>query len=164
MNIALQILVEGEGDQVFIDVLGYKEQTRMAGGSGEVANIMQSKGQVKSLVVGIVDNDKQKIPNYFKEFKTIDKENDLHLKKHPDRKHYLIVIDPALESWLLNATKILDIEMGKYGFSNLKQLKRITKSQHVGKKNQFKNFLYNIKDKKNTPVLIIIRWIEQVIN
>lgn len=128
MNPALQILVEGEADTVFIELLGYSNTK--AGSSGQVANLMKEKLKHR-LVLGIVDKDKGKMPKYFNEFELQQSENDLLLKKHKDRKQYLIFFDPPLESWLLRAAEQLNIEISKYGFSNLKQLQRITKNQNV---------------------------------
>ncbi|MEN0045751.1 MAG: hypothetical protein AAF806_01695 [Bacteroidota bacterium] len=160
MNIALQILVEGEADTVFIDFLGF-ENTK-AGSSGNVANVMKEKLATR-LALGIVDDDKGKVPKYFSEFELKEEKDDLLLKKHKSRKHYLIIIQPALETWLLEAADQVGIKTERYGFKNLKQLKRVTKSQKVKKNQKFKDFLNTLKQKKGTPTKTICKWIEDII-
>ena len=160
MKVGLQILVEGEADTVFIEFLGY-ENTK-AGNSGAVANTMKEKLKTR-LALGIVDDDKGSVPKYFSEFDLQESENDLLLKKHKERKHYLIIIQPALEAWLIEAAEKVGIETKKYGFKDLKQLKRITKNHHVKKNQKFKDFLNALKQKKGTPTKTICRWIEQVV-
>ena len=54
--------------------------------------------------LGIIDEDKNKGPvaKYFTEFELLLEENGLILKKHIESQHYLILICPEIENWLLN--------------------------------------------------------------
>src|SRR5256885_10891836 len=79
-------------------------------GHGNVANKMQFALKNR-VALGVIDEDTIKVrkAKYFSEFKEIRTENNLILQKHSRRKHYLIIIKPAIEKWLLENAKVSEV-------------------------------------------------------
>ncbi|MEM8522993.1 MAG: hypothetical protein AAGG68_00045 [Bacteroidota bacterium] len=169
MNDSLRILVEGEGDLVFMELVKKKIYTdkfidivvTKEDSVGNIANTLRDK-LTNRLALGLVDNDKKQ-PKYLESFSVLKSNEDhrLLLKKHHDKKHYGIFFLPAFEKWLWETAVSLNIDPKTYGYSNLKGLQEITKTHSVHKNQKFKDFICRIRDKKNSPVSSIIRWIEE---
>ncbi len=160
---SLNILPECYADTKMIEVIGFKRVNHCPS-IGAVANRMQ-KNYKNRLAIGIVDKDKPgTIPSYFHKFKTIKTFDRIELKQLPDTKHYLIVIAPALEQWIIDTSSRLDIPLKRYGFDNLKKLKRITKDQNVGKNENYQQLINTLQQKKNSPLKKIKEEIEILID
>lgn len=114
------------------------------------------------LAIGIVDNDKTQSA-YFKEFDKIKEKDGLILKKHPNKKHYLIYLNPAFEQWVFDAAEVLGVEPAKYKIRNIKYFKKVSKDINVENNQQVKNFLNTIKQKKNSPVTTLVNWINAIL-
>jgi hypothetical protein len=76
----------------------------------------------------------------------------LELKRLPETKHYIVVIVPALEQWIIDTSNDLDIPLKKYGFDTVKKLTRVTKHQSVSKNENYKSLINTLKQKKNSPL------------
>lgn len=86
--------------------------------------------------MGIIDKDKKDI-NYLKEFDIVVQETGLILHKHKIRHHYIIQISPAMEMFILNNAKSVDIILEDFGLpSGLEALKDLTKKQIRSKDDQ----------------------------
>ena len=130
-------------------------------GCGQIAYQLKNRLRDK-IVLGIIDEDKNKGPvaKYFFEFEEIKSENGLILKKHKERKQYLILICPEIEEWLLwnaNSVKVdpsvLNLPVGLRGF------KQITKTKNIDSNNDFHRFIKLLLN-KNSPGLITLKnWI-----
>ncbi|KAA6313251.1 hypothetical protein EZS27_035948, partial [termite gut metagenome] len=71
-------------------------------GCNNVVKTMEGKLK-DGFAVGIVDNDKKQAA-YTKEFKEVCKKDSLALYKHPDKPHYLIMISPAVDAFILKSS------------------------------------------------------------
>jgi 16S rRNA C967 or C1407 C5-methylase (RsmB/RsmF family) len=114
----------------------------------------QEKDFHKTLV-GITDEDPKKItPRMFDEFVEEKNENFITLKKHPHyTNHYLIIIKPEFEKWLIETASEVNINMYDFDLpDNPKELKKITRKREITKNENFKNFLKEINQKHS------IRW------
>ncbi|HEX5151527.1 MAG TPA: hypothetical protein VFW07_08755 [Parafilimonas sp.] len=135
-------------------------------GCFEVSNEMEKHGLKDKFAVGIIDNDKKKA-KYLMQFVEIDKiEEVIKLYKHKSQPQYYIEINPAIETWMLKvcADEQIDI-VNDFGLSNdLKELKRITKSQTTTKDKRFIELFLRFKRSENKSVLKLIRWIELLKN
>jgi hypothetical protein len=101
-------------------------------GCSQVANKLSAEFR-NAVALGIIDEDKNKgsVHPYLKEFHTQLSIENLLLKKHNVREHYLIVICPEIENWLLNDAQSSDINLADYELPvDLKGLKGITKTQN----------------------------------
>lgn len=124
------IFPECYADTALMNALGYSEAQHIFG-NGEVANMMKYEKHRSAKVIGVVDEDPKKTkPNYFKEFIEIEKSNSLFLKKHRDNTyHYLIIIRPAHEAWILALAKEVGLPPEEYGLPiDKKELGRLVKS------------------------------------
>lgn len=157
-----EILPECYADTLLVEILKYNKPTHCFG-IGEVPRIMQNIRK-KQLSIGVTDKDKPgTIPIYLMEFVPLTSNGGLELQWHPDTKHFLIVVAPALEQWLLDTAEDLGVDAAKYGFKDLKALKRITKHENAGKNQNLKNFLNALKQKKGSPLQEMVKWIDLVL-
>lgn len=74
---------------------GYNHQK----GCNNVVKVMKEKLTDK-FAVGIVDKDKRQI-SYVDEFEEITHTDSLYFYKHPDKAHFLIMIAPAVDCFIL---------------------------------------------------------------
>jgi hypothetical protein len=111
----LNIIAECYVDTKVAEIVGQSKKYNHQHGCGDIAKILQGKLQ-NTVCLGIVDEDKYKgeKPKYFSDFKVIIEEHNLILKKHVNREHYLILICPEMEEWLLNDAKVADILLEKF--------------------------------------------------
>ena len=63
--------------------------------------------------VGIIDHDKRQV-GYVSEFIEIAHTDSLSLKKHKDNFHYLIMISPAMDGFILKCADELEIHVEDY--------------------------------------------------
>ena len=162
MNKGLQILPECYGDTTLIEVLEYKNPSHKPNISS-VLSALSEKNKAKQTLIGIIDNDKRK-PKQYNEYVKERETKNLIFKKHKERNHYLFVLKPALEKFLLNAAEQSGVDPEKYGFKDLIALKRVTKKRSVRTNNSFKQFVNSIKQKKkNSDVKTLRNWLIEIL-
>lgn len=131
-------------------------------GCGDVANKLL-KSLLNHPALGIIDQDKNKGPQakYLEEFKIIATQNNLILKKHPLRTHFLIVICPEIEKWLMANALTCNITPTDYGLPNeLKGFLKISKVKDIDKNEGFRRFIKQLV-KADAPGIITLKtWIE----
>jgi hypothetical protein len=131
-------------------------------GCGDVANQLRNKLKNR-IALGIIDEDKNKgvVAKYFTEFETIKEENNLILKRHRERKHYLILICPEVEQWLFTDSKTVGIVLTEFDLPHdLIGLKQITKIQGIDKNMGFYRFIKKLLLAKAPSVTTLQNWIE----
>jgi hypothetical protein len=114
------------------------------------------------VALGIIDEDKNKGPvaKYFLEFEEIKSENGLILKKHKERKQYLILICPEIEEWLLWNANSVQIDLSILNLpKNLKGFKQITKTQNIDLNNDFYRFIKSLLNKNSIGLITLRNWI-----
>ncbi len=159
---SLSIIPECYADTELINILGFKKSNHSPS-IGEVANKMQKHYSTR-LAIGVIDNDKPgSIPNYFQSFEIQSSFDDYEIKKLPNSQHYLIVLKPALEQFLLNISNSLGVSADNYGFSNLENLKRVTKKRNVSKNQDFTSFVNTLSQKKGSPLIDIKSFLQELI-
>ena len=126
-----------------------------------VSNEMELYSLKDKFALGIIDNDKKKA-KYLSKFIEIDNiENSLKLYKHKELHQYYIEVSPAMEVWILRVCEQEKIDM-KTEFQlpqNLKELKRITKSQTSVNDKRFIGLFLKFKRSNNQSVLKLKSWI-----
>ncbi|MEO8148598.1 MAG: hypothetical protein ABI723_13215 [Bacteroidia bacterium] len=150
-----RILPECYCDTIWANFI-YGKTVRHVLGS-EVANAM--KKMSSGLAIGIIDNDKRK-PSYFDDFKQIDQSDGLRLLQKPKSKHYLIIIDPAIEKWILDMAAKGNV---KHDYS-FETLKKATKNDNANRDTKLKNFLNSIKQKDIKGVNDYRKWLKQLVH
>ena len=126
-----------------------------------VSNEMELYSLKDKFALGIIDNDKKKA-KYLSKFIEIDNvENVLKLYKHKELHQYYIEVSPAMEVWILKVCDQEKIDM-KTEFQlpqNLKELKRVTKSQTTLNDKRFIDLFLKFKRSNNKSVLKLESWI-----
>ena len=126
-----------------------------ASGYSDVGVIM-GKSPVSSLLVGFVDDDKR-IPPYFDDFEILNAGDKVIFKKKAGVERYLIVIQKAIESFLIWNAEQVEVELGNYGFPrDIKQLGNKLKSLQIERDEDFQNLLAALNT-KNAPGFVRIR-------
>ncbi|TAD98462.1 MAG: hypothetical protein EAZ97_10840 [Bacteroidetes bacterium] len=136
-------------------------------GCNTVSNKMQNKF-FDDFALGIVDKDKR-ILDYSKEFDIIFQTQNLELRKHKSKNHYLIFIIPAMENWLIENLTEVGATLSDFGLPNdFEKLKKITKNSKSEQLDPYSKNLdklfRTLKEKKAKSVLILTYWIEYLKN
>ena len=162
----LNILPECYVDTKVVEIITRSsEKYNHQHGCGQIAN--QLKNRLKDIVaLGIIDEDKNKGPvaKYFFEFEEMRSENGLILKKHRERKQYLILICPEIENWLLMNANSVQVNPLDFNLSeNLKGFKQITKTQDIDLHIGFYRFIKSLLNKNAAGVTTLKSWINSFI-
>jgi hypothetical protein len=133
-------------------------------GCGDVSKLLQKQLKDK-VALGIVDEDSDKGPvaKYFLEFNLVIKENNLVLKKHKTRNHYLILICPEVEKWLLEDAKSVGIDPSDSEYNlpdSLKEFIKISKEKDIDRNEGFKKFIKTLVREKAPSITTLKKWIE----
>jgi hypothetical protein len=143
-------------------VAGSSEKYNHQHGCGPIAN--QLKNRLKdTIALGIIDEDKNKGPvaKYFLEFDETISENGLILKKHRNRKQYLIMICPEIEEWLLMNAISVNLDLTNFNLpSNLKGFKQLTKTQSIDSNIEFYQFIKHLLNKNLPGIMTLKDWID----
>ena len=128
-------------------------------GCGDVARELIKRSSISCL--GIVDEDKNKgpRPKYFLEFTTVKDQNHLLLKKHKERKQYLILI----EKWLLKDAVTVQINPTDQEYqlpADLKGLITLSKTRDIINNKRFRAFVAHLLEKNAPSIMTLRNWIE----
>jgi hypothetical protein len=135
---------------------GYNHQK----GCNNVVKIMIEKKELSDgFALGIVDEDK-KILKYISEFRVIADEAGLKLLKHTKKHHYIIYIVPAVEKWILENAKEVNIDLKDYDLPDrLSELLDMTKVQTNSKNKNFKKLFQAIQQEGASGFVLLTKWI-----
>ncbi|MBE9460383.1 hypothetical protein ACFP1I_03275 [Dyadobacter subterraneus] len=107
-------------------------------------------------LIGFVDDDKR-VPPYFDDFEIIDSGDKVILKKKLEKDQYLIIIQKAIESFLLWNADQVGIDLTNFGFPrDVKLLGNRLKSLQIEKDENFQILLAAL-DNQNAPGFVKIR-------
>lgn len=130
-------------------------------GCGDVARQLKNKLS-NQISLGIIDEDKDKgtEAKYFSEFGSIIKENNLILKKHRQRKQYLILVCPEIEDWLKENADMVSVNPEDFNLPlDMKGFKRITKTQNIDNNIDFHRFIKELLKKEAPGLTTLRKWI-----
>lgn len=97
--------------ETFLEMRGVNHQK----GCNVVGKVMKEKFSDR-FAVGIIDADKRPA-SYSYEFDLIAESKYIKLMKHPQRPHYMIVISPAMDGFVLKCAEEAGLDISRYGFS-----------------------------------------------
>lgn len=156
-----RIIPECYADKALIEFLIEQNTNKENGCHAVVASILSDTFQDK-LAIGIIDTDKRKPKRLFEFDDFIYEANDIVVRKRSDYNHYLIMIQPAVEKWLLNCAVLGGIDLTANALPHdLKSLKIITKKQSVVRNSIFEQLLMVLKD--TAPMQALADQIKQII-
>src|SRR4051812_35231774 len=106
-----KLIPECNVDTIFVEMYGYKRPNH-APSITQVSSILEKKmGNQKAM--GFIDNDKKQ-PEYFKNFKVVEKTKNAKLLKHPMQHHYLVMVNPDMDHFIFNLCRDLNIDLADY--------------------------------------------------
>lgn len=121
-------------------------------GCATVCKTMDEK-LADQFAIAVIDHDKRK-PDATKHYVEIGRNAHLVVCKHEDRAHYLVLINPAIEGFILHAVDELGIRMTDYQLpDNLEDLKKLTKSVDAKDDKSFERLFKSIRDASNIKCL-----------
>ena len=127
---------------------GYNHQK----GCNNVVKVMKEKF-ADEFAVGVVDKDKRQI-RYVDEFEEVAHTDSLFFYKHPDRAHYLVMVSPAVDGFILKCAEDVKMDMGQFGLSSdLKSFTEQTKKVSSKEDVTFKNLFQKLKKADEGVVL-----------
>ncbi len=102
-----------------------------AAGINEVSKSLETVKSDAVALIGIVDNDKHK-PRYLRTFQTIEESDKVCFQRKPGANQYLLIIDKAIETFLLWNAAQVGLNMADYTFSSdIRLLGAKLKSQSI---------------------------------
>lgn len=114
-------------------------------GCNQVAKVMQEKFADR-FAVGIIDADKRR-PGYLSEFCEIASSEHIKLFRHPVRSHFIILVHPAADGFILSCAEIANVNMADYGLSSkLKEFTAQTKNVMSNKDLRFKRLFKSMEN------------------
>jgi hypothetical protein len=160
---ALNIVPEWYVDTKIAEIAGEaKRKYNHQHSCGDVSNELQNRLREK-IALGIIDEDKGKgsVPKYFSEFVPIAQENNLILKVHATRKHYLIVVCPEIEKWLLADADKVGINPSEEEYNlpaKLEGLIQISKIRDIDRNDGFKKFVNALIREQAPSITTLKKW------
>lgn len=153
------LIPECNVDTAFVEMYGYKRPNH-APGISQVSSILE-KNMTKKRAMGFIDNDKRK-PEYFKYFEVMEKTSNAQLFKHPNTHHYLVVVNPDMDTFIFNLCRKLEINLSKYNFpTQYDAFVSFTKKPTIRNNSDFKNLLNTIHQKNSEEISTIRNWIRK---
>ena len=114
-------------------------------GCNQVAKVMQEKF-AERFAVGIIDADKRR-PGYLNEFQEIASSEHIKLFRHRSRSHFIILVEPAADGFILSCASAAEINMADYDLSpNLKEFTAQTKNVMSNKDPRFKKLFNSMRE------------------
>lgn len=113
-------------------------------GCNQVAKVMQEKFSDR-FAIGIIDADKRR-PGYLNEFSQIAASSHLKLFRHRERPHFIILVHPAADGFILSCSEIAGIDLRIFDLSNtLKEFTSQTKNVMSNKDVRFKRLFKSME-------------------
>jgi len=107
-------------------------------GCNQVTKVMREKFADR-FAVGIIDADKKR-PGYIEEFHSFASSEHLELFHHSVRPHFIILVNPAIDGFILSCAKSCGINMEDFSLSSkLKEFTKQTKDVMSNKDARFKS-------------------------
>lgn len=114
-------------------------------GCNQVAKVMQEKFADR-FAVGIIDADKRK-PSYLNSFNEIASSEHIKLYKHSVRPHFIILVHPAIDGFILSCAEAGCIDLTKFELSPvLKEFTAQTKNTMSNKDSRFKRLFKSMEE------------------
>lgn len=161
----VRLIPECHADTALVRFLsgGFPNIDHESGIGSVVKNFTDVKDHSYQLV-GIVDNDKRK-PPYLDDFQEIKSASGVSLRKKPDVEHYVILLKPAIERFLLNKAQSVGISLADFNLPmELKPLIKKTKKPQIQQNTDYLNLLAELKSRQASGVVALDSMLEMFLN
>jgi hypothetical protein len=133
-----------------------KQLIEHAAGINEVSKSLETVKSDAVTLLGIIDNDKHK-PRYLRHFELIEEINKLCFCHKPESNQYLIIIDKAVETFLLWNALQVNVILSDYGFPvAVKPLGARLKRQNIESDIDYLRLLTDLRD-RHAPGFITLQ-------
>lgn len=127
-------------------------------GSGTVAKKMKTFFEDR-FALGVIDKDKREL-YYLKEFTLVTSKHTLELYKHNTRHHYIILINPAIESFILTNATAAGISIASFGLpESPDEFRKISKSMNSKRDPRFRKLFNALVKSEGEEIMLLITWI-----
>lgn len=138
-----------------------------ANGSSGVATEMKQEVSFDKVLIGLIDNDKLKhMPRYFDDFVEFERGKRVSFRQKEDVRveHYLIVLDKAIETFLLYNAVQVGINVADFGFSGIqKEFQKSLKSQQIEDSENYQSLLQSLRIQQAPDFVKIEAFLNQFI-
>lgn len=137
------IIPECYVDTNLVETLAQKAGCNHQKGCNQVAKVMQEKFADR-FAVGIIDADKRR-PSYLNAFVEVARSEHIKLFRHSVRPHFILLIHPAIDGFILSCAEAGSIDLTEFGLStDLKEFTAQTKNVMSNKDSRFKRLFQSI--------------------
>ena len=123
-----------------------------------INNVVKNFSLVKDptyCLVGLIDDDKRK-PSYLGDFIEIKSLVNVSLRKKPDFEHYVIVLKPALERFLMHQSAVVGISPSDFNLpEDIKLFCKLTKRPQIETNQDYFNLLSALKEREAPEFLAL---------
>ncbi len=125
-------------------------------GIGKVCSILKKEDVRDYINIGFVDNDKH-LPPYLDSYEELGRANNVVFKKHPHTNDYIIMVNPAIEKFLLSQLNEIEKSPSDYDLpDDFKEFKHKLKTQSIQNHSGFKRMLTDLKNSRPDGIRFII--------
>jgi len=151
-----ELIPEDNAMALLVHTLGF-HQPNYANGIGDTLNKIEKHFKNK-FAIGVVDDDWRK-PNLFLQYeRLLIAENSLELRQKPNSRHFLIVVYPAIEDWILENASLC--EMSNTGFDDRESIMRVTKDEvEIIRNSKFRQFMHKLHQADAPGFVTMGKWI-----
>ncbi len=155
----VRFFTEGYTDELLLETL--EVPPKYISRTGSVSQLEKAmKKQLRyfhKIIIGIVDFDKGKSLKFFNEFENCNNPDNILLKKKPDSNQYVLFLKPkAIERWILDASKNVEIKPENYNLSSdVKIFGNQTKNMNASKNKNLIKFIKDIKKAGAEPFVFL---------
>ncbi len=116
--------------------------------ASEMKKVSQNTEIKDFILIGLIDDDKHK-PPYFNDFQEFDRGQRVSFRRKASTNQYLIVLEKAIETFLLHNAEAVGLNMPDFGFSdNLRDFKHQLKRMSIGSNVDYLKILTELKQKR----------------
>ncbi len=134
---------------------GYNHQK----GCGTVTKVMKERFS-DSFALGIIDKDKRQV-DYLNEFTEVIDAGSLLLHKHKSKPHYIIQINPVVETFIIDNATSVGISITDYDLPNEMDLfKKESKQEQSKKDPRFRDLFRAVNKAGAADFLKLAMWVE----
>lgn len=121
-------------------------------GCNQVCKVMQEKFADR-FAIGIIDADKRR-PSYLAEFNKIGERGHLQVLKHPARPHFIILISPAIDRFILDTAVSMKVNLTDFNLpADLQSFTRQTKNILSNKDKRFRSLFAVLESAAEISIL-----------
>lgn len=121
-------------------------------GCNQVCKVMKEKFADR-FAIGIIDADKRQ-PSYLAEFNKIGERGHLQVLKHKAKPHYIILISPAIDQFILDSAVDLNLNLADFNLpSDLHSFTRQSKNVMSSKDKRFRSLFTALESASEISIL-----------